>query len=368
MPPILPAIITVLIGNFLIGLLFKPALEQLQGIRQELLSVEIPADDVYTRSFRAKPWNAARQAEEDETARRAINGIFRKYALAYPSFLRIGFLFLIALLLLVNVTIVAAAASFTFWWKVALCSLGSAIVLWLAKWLAADAYPSPSQLHSLDYLASHFSNFHPDSLIRLLNVGTQRIATENRSQLILSCGVHLTGYKFFLVMTNEDESRHHFVAFGKVGAKTRVEQVIRPEIYRWHVPVGDLDPQWPEGLIVPVWVHLFVFISTPVGWKELGTHPHFVSHELWTPHPGDPALKGETMGLTICNPRSQDRQVTFQRKKSKFRETWEIPSINVDADKNHFQLRKLLRYYRRELENATDITSLSGARLPPNLG
>jgi len=248
-----------------------------------------------------------------------------------------------------------------------LCVLATAVILGVARILAADAYPSPEQLGNLDYLVSHFSNVHPESLIRLLNIGVQRITSEKGSQLILSCGVHLTGYKFFAVMTNEDQSQHHFIAFGKVGSNTKVDQVILPEYFRWHVEVGDLDPQWPNGLQLPVWVHLFVFIPTPIGWKDIGVSPYFVSHELWAPFPGDPAQAGETLGLTICNPRSRDTRVTFQRKKSEFREKWELTSVNTDDDKNDFRLRKLLRFYRRELESANDITALSGSRLPPTL-
>lgn len=363
--PLLPAIISILIGNFLIGLLFKPALERLSEIREELLSVVLPLDEVHMRSFRSKPWDAEKLSEAEETARHALNKIFRKYTLAYRSFKRIGILFLLALRVLVYFTIVAAA--FALWKTLVFCFLVTAVIFGAARVLAADAYPSPEQLANLDYLVSHFSNIHPESLIRLLNIGVQRITWEKQSQLILSCGLHLTGYKFFVVMTNEDESQHHFIAYGKIGANTKVDQVILPDYYRWHVPVGDLDPRWPTGLVLPVWVRLYVFIPTPVGWKEDAVSPYYVGHELWTPHPGDPTRAGETIGLTICSPLSQDREVTFRRSKNALRETREITSINVDSDKRHSRLRKLIRFYRHELENSTDITALSGSRLPPTL-
>jgi hypothetical protein len=362
----LPAIISILIGNFLIGLIFKPALDHLREIREELLSVVIPLDEIHARSFRLRrPWRAEEFEEADHAARHKINEIFRTYTLAYGSFKRIGIVFLIALLLLVNFTIFASFPSVFLYWEAAiLCALMTAIILWIARWLAVDAYPSPEQLWDQDYLVSHFSNIHPESLIRLLNIGVQRGSEEGRSQLSLSCAVHVTGYKFFLLMTNEDESQLYLVSYGKVDAKTKVNYVIHPEFYRWNIPLGDINPQWPNGLNLPVWLHLFVFLPTPVGWSDPYAHPYFVSHELWVTFP---FAGGESLGLTVCNPRSRDRLVMFQRKKNIFYESWELTSIGTDEDKIHFRLRKLLRFYRHELENETGICTLTGSRLPPPL-
>jgi hypothetical protein len=86
----LPAIISIFIGNFLIGLLFKPAFERLRTIREELLSVVVASDDVHTRSFRSRPWNAEQLRENNEAAGRAINAILRRYTLAYGPFKQIG--------------------------------------------------------------------------------------------------------------------------------------------------------------------------------------------------------------------------------------------------------------------------------------
>ena len=376
--PILAVIISLLIGNVLIGLLFTPAFERLRKIREQLHSVALPQDEVYARSFRSKPWDAQNLHNAEETTRNSINEIFRNYTLAYQSFRKIETLFLLAILALVNFTIFVAALAY--WQKVTTLAgglalwtvilahvLATSLILLVARVLATETCPSPERLGNLDYLVSHFSNIHPESLIRLLNICVQKIASEGRSQLALSCGVHLTGYKFFAVISNEDESQQHFIAYGKVSARTKVNLVILPGYYRWNVPVGDLDLQWPQGLDLPVWVHLYVFIPTPVGWKDDRASPYFVSYELWTPHPGDPTQAGENHLLQFCDPRSRDVRVKFRRKKNKFLESWEIGPIDIDADKYHFRLRKLLWFYRRELENATDITTLSGPRLPPTL-
>jgi|SRR6267154_576188 len=365
----LPAIISILIGNFLIGLIFKPALDHLRTIREELLSVVIPLDEIHARSFRLRrPWNAEKFEEEDAAARHAINEIFRKYTLAYGSFKRIGMVFLIALLLLVNVTILMAVFAVLSHRKtVILCALMTAIILWVARWLAMDAYPSPKRLWDLDYLVSHFSNIHPESLIRLLNIGVQRVSEDGRSRLLLSCAVHLTGYKFFLSMTNEDESQLYLVSYGKIGAKTKVNYVIHPELYRWNIPLDDINSQWPNGLNLPVSLHLFVFLPTPAGWSDPHAHPYFVSHELWAAFPGDPNQAGETLGMTICNPRSRDHFVKFKRKKNIFHETWQLTSIEIKEDRSHFRLRRLLRFYKHELEHATDICTVTGSQLPPPL-
>jgi len=284
-------------------------------------------------------------------------------------FKRIGIVFLVALLVLVNFTIVTAVLRvFGEWETTVLCVLVTGAILALARWLATDAYPSPGQLLNLDYLVSHFSNIHPESLIRLLNIAVTRAQEENRSQLFLSCAVHLTGYKFFLLMTNEDESEFYIVSYGKIGGRTKVNYVIDPRFYRWNIPLGDINPQWPNGLSLPVSLHLFVFLPTPVGWSDPSAHPYFVSHELWAPFPGGPhGAAGESLGMTVCSPRSKDRLVEFKRKKNIFGETWELTCIGTTEGNNHFRLRKALRFYRRELENATGICTLTGSQLPPSL-
>src|SRR5579859_2045588 len=350
------AIVSILIGNFLIGLIFKPAVDHLREIREKLLSVVVPLDEAHHHSFGSrKPWNADEFEKADEASRHAINEIFRKYTLAYHSFRRIGIVFLVALLVLVNFTTVTAVLGLLGAWEIIVsCVLVAGAILALARWLATDAYPAPAQLLNLGYLVNYFSNVHPESLIRLLNIGTARVKEENRSQLFLSCAVHLTGYKFFLLMTNEDESRVYVVSYGKIGRKTKVNYVIDPRFYRWNIPLGEIDPQWPSGLNLPVWLHLFVFLPTPVGWSDPSAHPYFVSHELWAPFPGGPnGAAGETLGMTVCSPGSKDQSVEFKRKKKMLYETWELTSIGTDEDKSHFRLRRVLRFYRHELENAT---------------
>jgi len=362
----LPVIISILIGNFLIGLIFKPALDHLREIREELLSVVIPVDEVRARSFRLRrPWNAEKFEEADEQARHAMNEIFRKYTLAYSSFKRIGTVFFSALLLLTYLTVLLAVpAPLSLYEALILCAFATALMFFVAKWIARDAYPSPERLWNLDHLVGHFSNIHPESLIRLLNIGVQKTIEESRSRLVLSCAIHLTGYKFFLVMTNADESQSYLVSYGKIDAKTKVSYVINPEFYRWNIPLGDINPQWPNGLDLPVSLHLFVFLPTPVGWSDPCAHPYFVSHELWAPFPGDPNNQaGETLGMTICNPSSRDRSVKFKRKKNVLYETWELTSIETDQSKNHFRLRRLLYFYKHELERATNICTLTGSRL-----
>jgi hypothetical protein len=226
------------------------------------------------RTFRSEPWNREQYDSDNERARDEINRILRKYTLAHRSFKRIGVLFLFVLLLLIIFTI--AASTLELRWKVIVGFGVIAIILGIAGGIAPEAYPSPDQIWNLDYLIGHFPNFHPESLIQILNIGVQRTSSpENPSQLCLSCAVHLTGYKFFLVMTNEDQSQRHFISFGKVTGRTKVNQVIFPGHYRWMIPVGDLDPTWPVGLDLPVWVHLFVFIPTPIGWTEEKKMPYF---------------------------------------------------------------------------------------------
>lgn len=312
-------------------------------------------------------WDAEKLTEADQTARHEINEILRRYILAYSSFERVGRVVLGVLLVLINSTIFAVGYN----WQTRLsytlvaCAVSTVVVLYFAKVLAVESYPSPAQLMDLDYLVSHFSNIHPDSLIRLLNIGVHQVLSDGRRQFVLSCGIHLTGYKFFLVMANEDESKHYLVAYGKVSSNTRVEPIILQEHYQWDIPVGNLDPQWPSGLDLPVFLHLLVFVPMPVGWKDYDIFPYSVRHEPWIEHPGEPGRYENNARWSVCDPRSRDSQVRFRRKKDWLRESWEITLINVDANKSNYRLRKLLWHFKRELENSADITTLSGKRVPP---
>jgi hypothetical protein len=121
MPPILPAIITLFKGNFLIGVLFKPAFDRLQA------------------------------------AKDAINGLFRKYTTAYEPFRRKALLCLFAFLLLANLTVVAAG------WRlettVFVCGAVSLIAIGCALYLASQAHSSPDH--------SSGSRLHRGSLFEL---------------------------------------------------------------------------------------------------------------------------------------------------------------------------------------------------------
>lgn len=357
----LSAIVSILIGNFLIGLLFKPALEHLQRIREDLLLVVIPVDDAPMRSFGSRPWDSETLRKAHEAARHAINEILRKYTLAYEPFKRIGLVFVVAILLLVNFTILVMPLTLDK--RALLCVSLTAIVLLLVRFLSADAYPAPHLLSDLDYLVGHFANIHPESLIRLLNVGVQRVNEDKHSRLALSCAVHLTGYKFFVAMTNEDESQVYLVSYGKIGTKTKVNCLIGQDYYRWLIPLADIDPKWPNGLNLPVSVHLYIFLPPPVGWKDPYAHPYFVSHELWVANPGDPNQHGEVCGTTPCSPHSKDKLVEFKRKKARLSDIWELSSIKTDADRRDYRLRRLLAHYKRKVEKVTAICTSSGSQL-----
>jgi len=365
MTPILAAIISILVGNFLVGVLFKPALEHLQKIREELISVVIPIADRRLGHRGQQPGDAQDIQTRIDSALRSMNEILRKYILDYQSFRRIGILFLAALILLFNFTVCALLIKLCGLWITAVaCTLVTVATVAIARGIAPDSYPQPQDLSSLDYLCSHYSNFQPETLIRILDIGIQPPVLENSPQLCLSCAVHLTGYKFFMAMTNEEQSSLYFISYGSVSAKTKATHVIFADYYRWLIQVGTLNPAWPQGLQIPVYAHLFIFIPIPEGWNNANTSPYFMSQELWTPMPGNPHEAGVVLNMHKCNPGSVDRRITFRRRKTRLHESWEITPDFTDQNAENFRLRKLLWFYRRELESEAAIRTLTGQQLP----
>jgi len=163
-------------------------------------------------------------------------------------------------------------------------------------------------------------------------------------------------------LTSEDEAQVHFVSLGTISEKTRVTHQVQPNNYRWYVPLGKIDPNWPNGLELPVIVHLYVFMPMPSGWQNTPSWPHFVSHELWIRGPG--GQSGEVVGLTHCNETQRDTQVKFERTKTFLGETWNISPIDLDHSKDHWRLRRLIHYYRHELQNASSVVTITGEQLP----
>ena len=281
----LSALITILIGNVILGSLVKPLLDQLRDTRDELKSITLPITNPLWVSFNPRKLAPGEVQNDWDKARYELNEIYRKYSLAYRPFKKMGLIFLIALVLLANAAI--GATSFGLEAKITLGVLTTAAILILSWLISDEVYPSPPQVWNLDYLASHYQNIHPDSFIKLMQIGPLIIRPDGRSHLALSCAIHLSGYKYFVAMTNEDESKVHCISLGSVGKKTKVTHEVRPDFYHWYISLGEVDSNWPAGLELPVNVHLYIFLPVPAGWQNTISTPYFVTHELWLKNPDE---------------------------------------------------------------------------------
>jgi len=96
----LTAIISVFIGNFLVGVIFKPSLERLWSIRGELLDLKFPTSSPLREILGRPRMDRIELGQRQDDVRRQVNEIFRKYRLAYNSFRKIGWIFLGAVLLM----------------------------------------------------------------------------------------------------------------------------------------------------------------------------------------------------------------------------------------------------------------------------
>lgn len=361
----LTAIISIFIGNFLIGLLFKPALEHLRDVREELCSVRFPTRNPFELVAALGLGDRAREDDqlqrEQESARRVLNEIIRKYRLAYTFFRQVGLVFLGAFLVLANVTVWTLRLKCP--WSI-VCYVGtSVVVILIVLFFAEEAYPSPSELLTLDHFLNHFSNIHPDVLIDLMEIGVQKVKEQGKAPYFaLSTALHLTGYKVLAALTNQDQSRCFWISLGKVNKGTDVTHVVDPHFYRWYIKLGEINAGWPTGLELPAVLHLFVFMPVPAGWKSAPISPFYVSSDIWVKLGNEPA---ENQGVEHCHSSLQDKLIRFERKKGRFREKWKITSINSDKGASGYRLREIVRQYKRMLERARTISTFSDSELPP---
>jgi hypothetical protein len=354
----LTTVISIFIGNFLIGLLFKPALDHLRSVRDELVGVQFPirdhVADVVARINDETQLDANEMRRKQYEAKQTINKILVKYRLAYLSFQKVGSIFFLLLLALVNLTVASAELKFP-------RSLGiylgaNALVILVAIYLSSDSYPSPNKLASIEYLVNHYDNMFPDLLIDVIEPRIQIVnETGSRQRFMLATSVHLTGYKFFVAVTNSDQTECYLVFLGKIGESTDATHFMHPKSYFWHIKLDELNISRRETIVDRVvFVHLFVFLPSPASWRNEAICPFFSSSPLWERHPAGEQW-GDHMGATSCRSGSTDSSIQFRRTKGVMSEKWEITSIRTDQKNENYRLRRLIQFYKRELENSSNI-------------
>ena len=180
--------------------------------------------------------------------------------------------------------------------------------------------------------------------------------------LALSTGVHLTGYKFFVALTNEDQAKCNLVVLGKMSRRSEATHIIEPDSYTWLIRLCDIDRNWPKGLDESMFLHHFVFLPLPAGWKAESITPYVLNIPLWIRGPNE--TWEEHVTNTRCRSDVRDQFIKFVCEKRIGLETWEIQSIDAENGLDNWRLRKLIRFYRRELEHAKTIEVYQRSRYP----
>jgi hypothetical protein len=353
-PDMLTAIISVFIGNFLVGVIFKPSLERLWSIRAELLDLKFPTTGPL-REILGKPRIDADELEKVQSnVRRQVNEIFREYRLAFSSFRKVGWIFLFALFLMSLLAIWSAALPLSTF--VAACVTLFLILLAATYYISDDSFPSFEKLHSIDHFSNHYLNFYPDTLIDLMELRVIWSAqAAARPALALSSTVQLTGYKFFLAITDFEQTESRLVVLGKITEKTDVLHVIGEDLFSWVAKLTEIDPKEMNGLFGKgnsVWVHLYVFLPMPLGWHSEAMAPYVMSASILERMGGQ---TGFVHSAAKCNSSWRENLVKFTRRRSLFFESWNIETIDAEPGKDNYKVRKLLWFYHHELENASSV-------------
>jgi hypothetical protein len=354
----LPAIVSIFIGNFLIGVVFKPAYDRLRSIRERILSVTVPApvNDVFARMLLDEENPPERRRQQLKSAVRELNAILRQYQLEYASFKKIGQVFLVALILLANAAIMPLKLAL--WSAIAAHLASTALVIGLAIHISSEAYPSPGRLTTLDYLGMHFPNIHPNALIDLLSPGTYIVDEKHQSKLTLAADVHLTGYKFLAAITDSDQSECYYVCLGTVHKKTAVTLVITPVAYNWLVQLGPIDKQRLMALGQDIFVHLIVFLPMPAGWRDEVLRPFVGSHALYERMP-DGQIGTHLGAKATCNSNCQDTHTEFRCHKGVLYEKWKIQRVDQQPGIDNVGLRRLVSVYKSDIEKCSGIRTIS---------
>lgn len=350
----LTAIVSVFVGNFLVGVIFKPSLERLWAIRAELLNLKFPTTGPPREILGKARIDTNKLEEVQDDVRRQVNEIFREYRLAYSSFRKIGWIFLVSVFLMGLLAIWSATLP--------LCSFVVGCITLFLTLLAAtyyisdDTFPSFGKLRSIDHFSNHYLNFYPDTLIDLMElrvIWSQQAGA--KPSLAFSSTVQLIGYKFFLAVTDFDQTESRLVVLGKITDETEVFHIIGEDLFSWLARLAEIDPTQMDSLFgngKSVWVHLYVFLPVPVGWRSEAMSPYVLSTQILE------RMEGQTMfvhGAAKCNSSWRDDYVKFTRQRNMFFETWQVETIDAPDAEGNSKVRKLLWFYRHELENASSI-------------
>jgi hypothetical protein len=340
----LSALISIFFGNFLIGVIFRPALDRLSKIQEEFLSIKIPSRDPLLR-LRDPVLGAPQRHEEEASARRRFDETFRKYRLAYSPFRRISYVFLLAIILLGIMAVISLHLCLI--WSLASCGGVIAILLSLAYFLSYTSYPWPVRLTTIDYLLDSFPNLHPESLIDLMGLRCMWWKEIGQTHLYLITAIPAVGYRYVVLVTDEDQTETFFAVWGSVSERTHINMSLSPETTQYQIMIGELDIARLNALGRPLSIHLYAFIPEPASWTPRAVSPCLVTSELNVYIGGE---VGWPLAGGQCQSDRRDTGVKFDRKKWWLFDRWEITEIHRSSSLPNQYLRDYLRSKKRVIE------------------
>lgn len=308
---ILTAVVGVLLGNFLIGTLFAPALSRLRGILDKFARIELPFRDV---------WDPDAIGNQDLVDRRdraasSFNLYFREYLVSFQAFKRLGNIFLALIVLLF---VVVAWQLPVFWaWRVVLMVVSVGVVPSVGLYAQSVVAPTPTQLISVNHLANSFPNLHLGPLFdageTTVDFGYPLLGRDNDMHFALLGKTLVLGYAVLCAITDAQCTTLYFVAYGPVDDRTGFRHLWNPSHPGFRVRLGDLPGAVELAASNHLYLHLWMFVPTPTGWLPNGSdHPRYLSSEVSTP------ISGQRLGVRrrsdLCSWERVDEAVSFEHK------------------------------------------------------
>lgn len=209
----LTAIVGIFLGNFLVGTLFAPALQELRKILRQFSSIKLPH-----RSARpgAEQMTYEERHHTEEEAAREFNRLFREYSISFKALKKLGGLFALALITLA--TIVAWQLPISLTARIRLIPCLIAIILVTGLYLQRAFAPTPRQLVSIDFLQNNFANLHLSSLFDCsrLSIDLGRELFESVAHFRIRQNLMFLGYRFLMAVSDETCSQVFYVSYGQL--------------------------------------------------------------------------------------------------------------------------------------------------------
>lgn len=347
----LTAIVGILIGNLLIGVLFAPALQELRKILQQFSTIELPFEYIWPG---AAEMTAQQRHEAEELAARKFGRLFREYTISFSAFRKIGFLFVGAIIVLAGAVVWQTALGIALRIFLSVPSVG--LIVAVGFYLQRAIAPTPSQLVSIDFLQNSFANLHLSSMFdsAKVRVNLGREIDDPVAHIKISQDLLFFGYRFLIAVADNGCSRVYFVAYGQLDGKTKYHQIWDPQIQTFSIPLGDFSLSDAIRAMQPgKELHLFwwLFVPTPKGWvPEAKLYPRLLRDNITSNLGGRPAITVSL--LSSCTWNSVDRNVEFAQKAALGFKSWKITRLDVPSANSP---QAILRTYKDKIENVRGI-------------